>query len=76
MATLQTCLFMWHTLHSYAMLSDVTNKGLRLETARKWFDRVMYQVCVILCHIVLNILIRTILVECSERDRVEGALEL
>ena len=35
---------MWHTLHSYAMLSDVTNKGLRLETARKWFDRVMYQV--------------------------------
>ena len=26
------------------MLADVTNKGQRLDIAKKWFNRVMYQV--------------------------------
>ena len=36
---------MWHTLHSYAMLADVTNKSTRLDVGKKFFDRVMYLNC-------------------------------
>ena len=41
---LQTSDFMWHTIHSYSFLADVSNKGQRMEVAKRWFDRVMYQV--------------------------------
>ena len=42
---LQTSDFIWHCLHSYAFLADITNKGTRLDVGKKFFDRVLYLNC-------------------------------